>query len=51
MHFDELAGQGQPQAGALLLPPIRGIHLLELKKDSFLVLWLDADSSVLHHHP
>src|ERR1041384_8034248 len=50
MHLDQPFRQCQSQPGALLLPAIRRVHLLELGENPLLVLRLDTDAGVGHGH-
>ena len=47
-HFDQLAGDGQPQAGAAVLARRGAIHLREALEDGGLPFRRDADAGILH---
>src|SRR5450432_151662 len=51
MFFDKSFGQSQSQAGALLLPAVRGIHLLKLLKNPLMVARFDTNARVGNRNP
>lgn len=48
-YLDQLAGNGQPQAGAAEAPTGRAIDLLESLEDAFVLLRGDTDAGITHH--
>src|SRR5882724_9167144 len=48
VYFHQSFGQGQAESGALLLPPIGRINLLELEEDARMIFGFDSDARICH---